>query len=96
MEKQTARTYRVFVEDVTLFVRGDMHIADKELAVGDITPAVLEVYSTLTQRFDLSTVKLDAGFIGFLDEILMSYLSVDGDGFGRNFIRHLINHPFAK
>ncbi len=63
VEKQTARTDRVFVEDITLFVRGDMHIADKELAVGDIAPAVLEVYRTLTQGFNLSTVKFDAGLV---------------------------------
>lgn len=96
VKEQTSRTNGVFVENVTLFVRRDMHITDEELAVGDIAPAILEIYGALAQRFDLSTVKFDAGFIGFLDEILMSYLTVDSDGFSGNFIRHLIYHPFAR
>ena len=82
MHQQLARTDGVAVKDVALFIGGDVHLLDEQLAVLDVAPAVLEVNLSQPQRFDLGAAQLDAGLIGLLHKIVMPRLSVDRDGFG--------------
>lgn len=58
-----------------------MHPADENFAVFDVAPAVFEVYLPGADTFDLRAEKLDAGLIGFVDEIIVPRLFVFGDGF---------------
>lgn len=41
VHQQSARTAGILIKDVALFIRGDVHLVDEQLAVFDATPGIL-------------------------------------------------------
>ena len=81
VQQKPARTHGVFVVDIALIVRADMHLADPQLAVLDRAPGILEIQRTEPDGFHLRTGQLDAGLKAVLDKVFMKHLGV----FCKNF-----------
>ena len=92
VHQHLARTNRVLVKDVALFIGGNMHLLDKQFPVLNVTPAVLEVDLSLAQRFDLGTKQFDAGLVSLLYKIVMSCFSIDCDGLC-SWLPHCLHLP---
>ena len=64
-----------------------MRVDQKCLALLNARVTVLEIGLAIAQRLDLAPEQHQAGFIGFIDEIVVPRLPVDADDFfpGRTF-----------
>ena len=81
MHKESAHAHGIAVEDISLLIGGNVHTVHKNFALDYGTPAVLEVYPALTDRFDLGSEQLDARLIALLDKIIVVRLFVLRDRF---------------
>ena len=86
VHQQLPLAQRVPVKDVSLFIGGNMHPDHKQLAVLDGAVAVLQVDRTGAKAFDLGARQGQAAFIGFLHEIVVPGLAVDGDDLAVGFL----------
>ena len=91
MHQKSANTKRIAVENISLFVRADVHSVDEDLAVFDIAPAVLKVHMTGTDAFYFGTEKFDPRFVFFINKIVMKSLFVVGNAL---FCILFIHFPF--
>ncbi len=71
VQKKLSDTQRVFVENIALFVRRNMHPVYKYLPIVYLAVAFLKIYLSLTNAFYLCSAQLDARFDFFLYEILV-------------------------
>ena len=81
VHEQLAHAHRVAVEDVALLIGRDVHAVDKDFALVDRAPAVLEVDPALTDGFDLGAEQLDACLVALFDKIVVPRLFVLRDRF---------------
>ena len=86
MKKKPSYTKRVFIKDIPLFIRRDMHSVDKHLTIVNFAIALLKIYLSLTDAFYLCAEQLYAGFCFFLYEILVIRFLVLRDYFCFSFL----------
>ena len=72
---------RIFIENVSLFIRGDMHLLNICLSAVYRYPAVLEVKSAVTDRLDFRAGKLDSCLLAFKYKIVVPCLAVVSNSF---------------
>ena len=53
VHQQFAGAHRIFIENIPFFIRADVHLFDKDLAIFDIAPAVFQVDRAGPQGFHL-------------------------------------------
>lgn len=73
---------RITVKEISFFIRGNVHVTEKQLPAVDRTPAVFEVDISASDGFDFGSYQLDSGFIGFEHKIIMPGFPVFGNLFG--------------
>ena len=88
VQKQLFGPERIPVKNITLFIRADMHSFNPYLVLTYLCPAFLQVYSALSDAFNLSSEKSDAAFKFFLNKIIMKSFAVLGDCFNSLLMRH--------
>ena len=88
VQQQLAGAPGVFVEDVALFIGGDMHPVEEHLTVLDDAEGVLQVHIPLADGLDLGAGKLNTGFVFLFDEIVVKSLAVGGQ-----LLDGLLCHP---
>ena len=79
---------RVVVEDISLFIRADVHSNGVELAVLYRAVRILEVDSTGPDALDLGTTKRYAGLVIVVHKIIVSGFSVLSYNHNALFGRH--------
>ena len=71
MHQKSFHPHRVTVKDVALFIRADVHSFDENFAVINTAPGIFQIDPSGTDRLDLGSEKLDPGFVGFEDKIIV-------------------------
>ena len=73
--------HRVAIEDVSFFIRADVHSQHIQFAILDFDPSILQIDFACTKTLDLCTDKCNSGLQRFQNKVVMARLAVDGDGF---------------
>ena len=81
MQEQFSRTQGVFVIDVPVLVRGNVHLININFAVFDVGMAFFQAGLALAERFNLGSGKDDSAFISFFDEVIVPGFFVLGNDF---------------
>ena len=78
MEKKLAISKRVFVEDISPFIRIDMHTEDEAFPVSNLTERLLDGGLSETERFHFGSEELYPAFYIFFHKKVMICLLVVG------------------
>ena len=81
MHKKAAAAVGVAVKYISLFIGAYVHSVHKNFAVFYVAPAVLQVYLTGADAFDLRTEKLNARFVAVVDKIVVTGFFIFCNGF---------------
>ena len=76
MHEELPCTERVFVEDITFFIRADVHVVDIYFAVLNANERLLHATLTHTDGLHFRTDERNAGFVFFFDKILVICLFI--------------------
>lgn len=76
MEQELARPQGIVVEAVALIIGTDVHAQEEDFAVLDAAEAVLQIDLALAQGLDFRPRQGNAGFIRFMDKIIVTGLAV--------------------
>lgn len=71
VKQEPSRPQRVFIENIALFIRRDVHTVDKHLSRIYLAVALFKIYLSLPYAFYLCSEQLYARFGFFLYEILV-------------------------
>ena len=87
VQQQLAGPHRIMIVIICKRVGADVHLIDENFTIFDPGIGVLEIGPALPQRFDLRAHQNEAGFNGFIDEIIEARLAVLGNDFDGGFIQ---------
>ena len=94
MHQQLARTQRIVIEDISLFIGTDMHILHKNLAIPDDCIAVLEIGPARPQGLYFRPLQSQTGLIGLMDKEIMTCLAILASNLHANVFLSQMVSPF--
>src|SRR5262245_47663854 len=90
MEQELSRAGGLVIEPIGSRVRAHVRIDKKRLALLNPRVTIFEIGLAVAERLDLASDQDETGFMGFVDEIIVSSLPVDADDLfsARLFLSH--------
>ena len=79
MEKELPDPKRIFIENISLLIRADMHTIDVDLAIVHTDKRLLDTALAHPERFYLSPMECNSRLIGIQNKIIMVCLLIIGD-----------------
>ena len=96
MHQKPARADRIFVKDVSVFVRAYMHAAHKKLSIFNRAEAVLKIDLPGPNGFDLGPGQLDPGLEALKNKIVMKRFAIICNFFDALLLWQSASLPFAQ
>lgn len=93
VKEQLPGSHRILIENVALFIWTDVHSFNPYFPFSDLSPAFLQINSSLPDAFNLCSEKRYAAFNLLLYKIIMKSFAVLSNRFDSLLVRHYIFLP---